>query len=178
MMTNRRIDTEKARPRHLMGQAGFTLLEGMIAAGLLAVGLLALAGMQGMSLGRNVDAHDMARVTNINADLMERIKFNRGRALAYHNINTNNAVTQPPSTEPMARGDYAQWKTLLDSSGLTSAVGSVTVVRLDPDPALNPVTLNQFAVMVRISWTPSAKGGEATSTRTKTVTFASVLAPE
>jgi type IV pilus assembly protein PilV len=178
MMKNRRLHIEKARPRHLMGQAGFTLLEGMIAAGLLAMGLLALAGMQGLSLGRNVDAHDMTRATNINADLMERIKFNRGRALAYHNINTNNAATQPPSTEPMARGDYTQWTALLNNSGLANAQGLVTVVRLDGDPAVTPVTLNRFAVTVQINWTPSAKGGEVTSTRTKTVTFASVLAPE
>jgi type IV pilus assembly protein PilV len=171
MKKNRR--NEKICQRRPIGQTGFTLLEGMIAAALLAVGLLGLAGMQGISLGRN-----MARVTNINADLMERIKFNRGRALAYHNINTNNAATQPPSTQPMARGDYAQWKTLLDNSGLANAQGLVTVTRIDPDPTMNTTSLNRFAVAVQILWTPSAKGGEATSTRTKTVTFASVLAPE
>ena len=66
MKKNRR--NEKICQRRPIGQAGFTLLEGMIAAALLAVGLLGLAGMQGISLGRNVDAHDMARVTNINAD--------------------------------------------------------------------------------------------------------------
>ena len=176
MKKNRRHG--KLRQRRPIGQAGFTLLEGMIAAALLAVGLLGLAGMQGISLGRNVDAHDMARVTNINADLMERIKFNRGRALAYHNINTSNAATQPLGTQPMARGDYAQWKTLLDNSGLANAQGLVTVTRIDPDPTLNITSLNRFAVSVQILWTPSSKGGEVRSTRTKTVTFASVLAPE
>ena len=173
MTKDRRIEIEKVRCQPT-GQAGFTLIEGMIAAVILAIGLLALAGMQGFSLGMNVDAHELARVTNLNADLMERIKFNRGRALAYQSIDTNNVATQPPGTEPMARGDYAQWRTLLTNSGLANANGLVTVVRLDPDPTLNPVTLNQFAVSVRINWTHTGGG----VTRNKTVMFASVLAPE
>lgn len=173
MTKDRRIEIEKVRCQPT-GQAGFTLIEGMIAAVILAIGLLALAGMQTFSLGMNVDAHELARVTNLNADLMERIKFNRGRALAYNLIDTNNVATQPLGTEPMARGDYAQWQTLLTNSRLANAQGLVTVVRLDPNPTLNPVTLNQFAVQVRINWTHTGGG----VTRNKTVMFASVLAPE
>jgi type IV pilus assembly protein PilV len=177
MMKSRSMVIQKAM-RQRVGQAGFTLIEGMIAAAILTVGLLALAGMQGVSLGRNVDAHELARVTNITADLMERIKFNRGRALAYHNIDTNNTATQPLSIEPMARGDYAQWRTLINNSGLANAQGVVQVVRLDPDPTINPITLNQFSVVVRINWTHSSTGGGASITRNRTVIFSSVLAPE
>ena len=43
--------------RRLADQAGFTLLEGMFAALVLAIGLLALAGMQGIALTKNVDAN-------------------------------------------------------------------------------------------------------------------------
>ena len=172
MMKDRRREIVKVQCQSA-GQAGFTLIESMIAAVILAIGLLALAGMQGIALGKNVDAHELARVTNINADLMERIKFNRGRALAYNLIDTNNAATRPPGTEPMARGDYAQWQTLLNNSRLLNAQGLVTVARLDPDPTLNPITLNQFAVMVQINWTTT--DGLA---RNKTVTFRAVLAPE
>jgi len=172
MTKDRRGESEKVRCQSA-GQAGFTLIEGMIAAVILAIGILGLAGMQGIALSKNVDAHEMARVTNINADLMERIKFNRGRALAYHLIDTNNAATQPPGTEPMARGDYAQWQTLLNNSRLANAQGLVTVVRLDPDPVLTPITLNRFAVTVQINWTTNE--GLA---RNKSVTFAAVLAPE
>jgi hypothetical protein len=120
-----------------------------------------------------VDAHEIARVTNINADLMERIKFNRGRALAYHNIDTNNLATQPLGTEPMARGDYAQWRTMLTNSRLANARGVVTVVRLDPDPVLTPISLNRFTVTTTITWTTT--GSVAL---TKSVTFAAMLAPE
>lgn len=174
MMENRKGGIEEVRCRPT-GQAGFTLIEGMIAAVILTVGLLALAGMQGVALSKNVDANELAQVTTLNAALMERIKFNRGRALAYHNIDTGNAVTQPPSTEPMARGDYAQWQTLLTNSRMASARGLVSVTRLDPNPTLNPTTLNQFLVTVRINWTATGTGGVA---RNRTVMFAAVLAPE
>jgi type IV pilus assembly protein PilV len=172
MTKDRRSGIEKIRCQPA-GQGGFTLIEAMVAAVILAIGLLGLAGMQGISLSKNVDAHEMARVTNITADLMERIKFNRGRALAYNGIDTNLPATQPPAAEPMARGDYAQWQTLLNNSRLSNARGLVTVVRLDPNPILNPVTLNQFAVTVLITWTTTD-----TVARNKSVTFAAVLAPE
>ena len=38
----------------------------------LAIGLLALAGMQGISLTKNVDANELTLVTNLAADMMER----------------------------------------------------------------------------------------------------------
>ena len=173
MKTYRR--NEKIRQRRPIGQAGFTLIEGMIAAAILLVGLLALVGMQGMALSKNVDASELAQVTILNADIMERIKFNRGRALAYQNIDTGNAATQPPGTQPMARGDYAQWQAVLNNSRMANVRGLVLVARLDPDPTLNPITLNRFLVTVRINWTATGTGGVA---RNRTVMFASVLAPE
>ena len=174
MTMNRRRGSEKAWHQPTQ-QAGFTLIEGMIAAAILAVGLLALAGMQGIALSKNVDASELAQVTILNADIMERIKFNRGRALAYNNIDTGNAVTQPLGTQPMARGDYAQWQAVLNNSRMANVRGLVLVTRLDPDPTLNPITLNQFLVQVRINWTATGTGGVA---RNRTVMFASVLAPE
>lgn len=159
------------------GQDGFTLIEGMIAGVVLAVGLLAIAGMQSMSLGRNVDANEVTRVTNLAADMMERIQFNRGRAAAYNGIDTLNAGTQPPATEPMARGDYTQWQTMLNNSGLTTVQGLVTVTALDPNPALNPITLNRSQVTVTINWLGSVKG-ETSVRRNKTMTLVTIVAPE
>jgi len=43
------------------GEGGFSLIEGMLAAVILATGLLGLASMQGVSLSRNVDANEMTR---------------------------------------------------------------------------------------------------------------------
>ena len=161
----------------LRQQGGFTLIEGLIATAILGVGLLGLAGMQGISLNRNVDSNELGRVTNIAADMMERIKFNRRNALSYHGIDTIAGCAAVPAAQLMARGDCTQWKTLVDNSGLANADGIVTVTRLDPDPAVNPVTLNQFSVTVRLTWIGSMKG-EASSRRAKAVTFTSVIAPE
>ena len=100
------------RSRHAP-QTGFTLLEAMVAAGVLSIGLLGLAGLSGLSLGKNVDANDMTRVTNIAADMAERIQSNRQRVLDYHNTNTAAACPQSVSTQRMALGDCSQWQTFV-----------------------------------------------------------------
>ena len=55
------------------GEAGFTLLETIMAGAFLAVGLLALSAMQGISLARNVDANELTRVTNLASEMIERM---------------------------------------------------------------------------------------------------------
>ena len=92
-------------------EGGFSLIEGMLAAVILAIGVLSLAGMQMFSLGRNVDANETTRVTNFAADIVERIQFNRRNALSYNGIDTNIACTINATTQPMARGDCDQWRT-------------------------------------------------------------------
>lgn len=157
-------------------ERGFTLLEAMIAAGVLSVGLLGLAGLSGMSLGKNVDANDMSRVTNIAADMAERIQNNRQRVMDYHNTNTSVACAQNANTQRMALGDCTQWQTLVANSGLPSAVGSVTVAQLDPAPTANPVTMNRFLVTVTVSW--QTRQTDVSTVRTKTAMFTTMVAPE
>jgi len=154
-------------------QRGFSLLEGMIAAVVLGVGLLAIAGMQGISLGRNVDANEIGRVTSLAADMVERIQFNRKNVTAYNNIDTLNAATQPPTTQPMARGDYTQWTALLNASGLSTVQGRVTVT------AMGPTTppLNQSLVAVQITWRGSVSS-DVSVMRPRTLAFSTVVAPE
>ena len=159
---------------NVVQQGGFTLIEGMVASAILTIGLLALAGMQGISLGRNVTANESGRVTNIAADMVERIKFNRQNALSYQALNTTIGCAGIPAAQVMARGDCTQWKALVDNSGLPAALGTVAVVRLDADPTLNPVTLNQFSVVVSMFWTANAQSGP----QAKTAVFTTVLAPE
>ncbi|OGW66931.1 MAG: hypothetical protein A3H49_09455 [Nitrospirae bacterium RIFCSPLOWO2_02_FULL_62_14] len=157
----------------LRERAGFTLLESMIATLILGTGLLALAGMQTISFSRNVDANELTRVTNLAAEMVERIQFNRRNALAYNGIDTLNVATQPPSTQPMARGDYAQWRALLSESGLSSVQGNVTV---SPTGPTNP-PLNQTLVTITVNWFGSSRG-ETSTRRNRTLTFRTVMAPE
>jgi type IV pilus assembly protein PilV len=164
--------------RKTENENGFTLIEGLVAAAILGIGLLGLAGMQGISLNRNLDANESGRVTNIAADMVERIKFNRVNALSYNNLNTGAGCGAIPVAQVMARGDCTQWQTLVNNSGLNSAQGLVQVVRLDADPTLNPITLNQFQVIVQVNWMGSMKGEGSTALRAKQAVFATVLAPE
>ncbi|HSL02903.1 MAG TPA: prepilin-type N-terminal cleavage/methylation domain-containing protein [Nitrospiraceae bacterium] len=154
---------------------GFTLIEGMIAAAMIAVGLLALSGMQANSLGRNVDAKDLTTVTNLAADMVERIEFNRKRVAAYSGINSANVTTKPSTAELMARGDYEQWAALLTSSGLSGVTGTVAVTLQDANPATSPTSLGRRLVTVTVSWSAVAQG---TGTRTRTVSLSTVVAPE
>ena len=157
-------------------QRGFTLLEAMVAAGVLSVGLLGLAGLSGMSLGKNVDANDMSRVTNLAADMAERIQSNRQRVLDYNGPATNAACTQSVSTQRMAWGDCVQWSTLVANSGLLTAVGTVAVTRLDPDPVANPVTMNRFLVTITMNW--QTRRNDVSTVRNKTALFTTIVAPE
>src|SRR6186713_525738 len=103
-------------------QTGFTLVEGMIAGAILSIGVLALAGMQGMALTRNVDSTELTRATQLAAEMIERIQNNRANVTQYA-IDTSNGTPCPQSmvTQPMAKGDCDQWVALLanpQASGL------------------------------------------------------------
>jgi len=153
---------------------GFTLVESMIAAVILTIGLLALTGMQSFSLRKNVDANNQTRVTNLAADMLERVQFNRTKAAAYHNINVSSGATTCPTSlvDVMANGDCTQWRTLLLNSNLQNIVGTVTVSNPTP-PAVDPLGLNRYTITVRVTWSEAASS-EVTATP-KTVSMVTVV---
>ena len=159
-------------------QSGFTLIEGMIAAAILAVGVLGVAGMQGISLTRNVDSTELTRATNLAAEMIERIQYNR-KNIAQYAIDTASATPCPQSavTQAMAKGDCDQWVALLNNpqaSGLVNVRGVITV------PAVPVGTLatllNQYPVTVTVSWTGAA--GETKVARAKQVVLTTTISPE
>lgn len=165
------------QPKKTLGKSegGFTLLEGMLAAVILATGLLGLASMQAFSLGRNVDANETTRVTNFAADIVERIQFNRRNALAYNGIDTSVACTIDATAQPMARGDCDQWRNLLTgglAAGLGGLRGQVAVAAIGP--TVPP--LNQNRVVVTMTWT-GASGAEKIA-KQRQVMMTTVVAPE
>src|SRR5262245_63168603 len=112
-------------------QSGFTLIEAMIAGAILSLGVLALAGMQGIALTRNVDSTELTRATSLAAEMIERIQYNR-KNIAQYAIDTSNATPCPQSavTQAMAKGDCDQWIALLSNpqaSGLVKVRGVITV---------------------------------------------------
>ena len=55
-------------------------------------------------------------------------------------------------------------------------VVEIAVIRLDPDPTANPVTMNRFLVTVTVSW--QTRQTDVSTARTKTAIFTTVVAPE
>jgi type IV pilus assembly protein PilV len=145
----------------------------MLAAVILTVGLLALSGMQGISLGRNVDANELSRVANLASDIIERIQFNRRKVGEYNNINvTATALCPTAGMGTMALGDCNQWRQLLINSGLSGVQGQVQAA-----PIVTTPTLNQTQVTVTVSWVGSVNAGGIVRLN-KTIQMNAVVAPE
>ena len=107
-------------------EKGFTLIEAMLSSAILAVGLLGLAGMTTLSFTRNSDSSEMTVATNLAAELVERMQFNRRNLVnGYNGINLTSAnaalCTQNALTQPVARGDCLQWQARLFASRLVGA---------------------------------------------------------
>ena len=157
------------------GEQGFSLLEGMLAAVLLGTGLLAMSAMQGIAFVKNVDSHELTRVTTLASDMMERIQFNRRNAISYNGINTQsvtNCNVISATAQPQARGDCLLWDTLIDGTQLQDVIGTVTV-----SDVIAPALLGQRNVTVTISWVGSLKS-DSTVKRARSVTLNRVVAPE
>lgn len=172
-------------------EKGFTLMEVMVSAGVLAVGVLGMAAMQSVAFTKNVDANDLSIVTNIASDMMERIQNNRHYAWAYHNLQTagpGNCLAggipapapappfplpkTPVTTAAVTRGiqgDCVQWRGLVLASNLLNVQGVVQV-----NPVL-PISDTSAAVLVnvQIQWNDRAQGN-----RSRAITFQTQITPE
>jgi type IV pilus assembly protein PilV len=162
------------------GEAGFTLVEGMIATTILSVGVLAIAGLHGISLKRNVDSTELSQATNLANEIIERIQYNRRNVTAYNGIDTSAACTQNPINQPMALGDCNQWRTMMttqQASGISQASGLPGVRgRVQVNPVATNPSLGQSSVIVTVTWSGLSMGNTAGTTRTVRVnTF---VAPE
>lgn len=163
---------------------GFTLVEVLVSAAILGVGVMGMAAMQGMSLSKNVDANDLSVVTNVAADMMERIQNNRRYAWAYNNLDTTGAgnclagglpapppLGIPPITKPQVtqtvQGDCTQWRARILGSNLVNAVGLVTATPVAPAGS------GAMQVIVRLNWNDRGPGQRA-----RTVAFQTLVVPE
>jgi len=169
----------------IRNEKGFTLAEVMVSAAILAVGVMGMAAMQGMAFTKNVDANDLSIVTNLAADMMERIQANRHYAWGYHNLQTSpafNCGALPPAPPPagvtmstpvlvtrIIQGDCTQWRSVVQASNLTNIQGTVQVTNAVP---ANP-DLGARQVVVRIQWDDRGPGQ-----RLRAVSFQTTLVPE
>ena len=175
-------DCTSVRTHRIRQERGFTLIEAMLSSAILAVGLLGLAGMTTLSFTRNSDSNEMTVATNLAADLVERMQFNRRNLInGYNGINLTSAnpglCAQNPLTQPVARGDCLQWQARLFASGLVGVQAQVAVT------AVGPTALNQNNIGVTVTWVGSSRntisgGSAAWVPGTKTVLLNTMIAPE
>lgn len=158
-------------------ESGFSLIEVLIAAMILAVGVLGAAAMQGVALTYDVDATELTRATNAAAEIIERMRFNK-RNVSQYAINTSNPTPCPQNalTQAMAKGDCDQWVALLNNpqaSGLNNALGIVAVT---PPAGVLKTLLNENAVTVTVQWQGAA--GQNKVGRVKQVVLTTTISPE
>jgi prepilin-type N-terminal cleavage/methylation domain-containing protein len=146
------------KPELSRNAKGFTLLEVLVAATMLAIALLAMGTGELNSIGTSRLSRDVTTMTASGQEIIERIRRNKANVGSYNGFDTNNSATRPASPG-ILQDDYDQWK-----SNLTGAVsGSRGQVTVTPSSPL--ATTNQ--VSVTITW-PSAP-------LTKTITIQTVF---
>ena len=118
--------------------AGFTLIEVLIAMVVLAVGLLGLAALQTTSLKNNQSAYFRSQATQLAYDITDRMRTNKlGVAAGNYNLGSAGArdcALNTCTTAQMAAYDIAEWNAAL-AAQLPSGEG---VVCLDNTPDAPP----------------------------------------
>ena len=143
---------------------GFTLIEVLVAAIILSVGLLGVAALQLNAMRGNQIAHLRTAAIVAAEDLVDRVLTNREAAAAGYYHTTGSGTTYPPTANAdcgtttgctprhMASNDVHAWQQHL-ASILPEGTGSICVDgngsnACDGDTETNPVTH-----VIRISWT-------------------------
>lgn len=110
---------------HRPAQAGFTMVEVLVAVLVLSIGLIGLASLQGVSLQFNNSAYLRSQATNLAYDMADRVRANRQVALNSGAYNLDPADAAPVPGD-LASTDLAEWRTALQTM-LPAGTGGVTV---------------------------------------------------
>lgn len=102
---------------------GFTLIEVMVAIVVLSIGLLGLAGLLASGLKNSHSAYLRSQATWLAYDALDRMRANRGNALAG---GYNLALGAAPGGAGLAATDLGEWDAALTNT-LPAGDGSITV---------------------------------------------------
>ena len=91
------------------GSGGFTLLEVLIALVVLSIGLLGIAGLQGVGLRSSHGAYLSSQASLLAYDMADRIRTNPQTVATYHGFSTTTVDCAAPPATPLAAADLAQW---------------------------------------------------------------------
>ncbi len=117
---------------------GFSLIESLVSLLVLSVGLLGVAALQLSSLKANHDAATHSQATFLAYDIIDRMRANRGAALAgAYDI----ALGEAPAAGTVAGNDLTQWKQEISATLPAGSVAADGAVVLDPATQVVTVTL-------------------------------------
>jgi len=169
-------------------QHGFTMIEVLIAAVVLGVGLLGLAGMQAQSLQFNYSAYQRSQANLLAYDIIDRMRANQSETLlaTYNqalgtgptsNVNCQ-AVAANCSTADMAAFDITQWECSLgnwnnDATCLGFGIEG-PLPEGDGSVAIN-VVAGRAQITVTVTWLDDRTLDAGDANRTETFTVSTVL---
>jgi len=139
-----------------VAERGFTLIELMVAVTIFAIGMLALAALQGFGLKYNSDAYLRSQAVLFVSEMADRMRAN----IAGVNENDYAALAGPPNplvscvgatctSAQMADADASEWYTSL-ALVLPNGTGSVTCV--DSDTGDGDVCTNGSSHTIAVDW--------------------------
>lgn len=103
-------------------QSGFSLIEVLVSALILSIGLVGVAGLQAVSLKNNQSAYMRSQATALAYDLADRMRTNVAGANtgfydpASASLSATCATTSGCTSQQLAHNDLSEWAALLDSS--------------------------------------------------------------
>jgi len=135
-------------------QAGFSMVEVLVALLVLSLGLLGLAALQSTSMKATHSAHLRSQATLYAHDILDRMRANReaARAGAYDLALGDAAPVCNPASYDLEDCDRAEWRA--DVSSLPGGTGSI---------AFDVAT--QFVTVV-VQWNDERAGGSTTTSLT------------
>jgi type IV pilus assembly protein PilV len=131
---------------------GFTLIEVLISMIILAIGLLGLASLQGISLKNNQDAYLFSQVNALAYEMSDRIKANKrgwnpgGTTVVIPATVSNcttgcNSAAASCSPAQMAASDLCYWQqnaTVMPASGATAVIAKSSSIGTGPCTGVDP----------------------------------------
>jgi len=113
-------------------QGGFTLIEVLVSAMILSIGLVGVAGLQVISLKNNQSAYMRSQVSALAYDLADRMRSNvAGADAGFYDpdaaaVRAACGTTAGCTTQQLAQNDLAEWNALL-AANLPMGTGSVCI---------------------------------------------------
>ena len=133
--------------------AGFTLLEALIALVVLSIGLLGIAALQGAGLRSNHSAYLSSQAALLAHDMADRIRANPGGNYAGFVSDPLTCVGSPPA-EPLDEADLWEWGCDLVGQLLPDGEGSIAGAAVGGIPPATRYTIT-------ISWKDRTLAPEA-----------------